>query len=198
MKQQTKRFLSIVLAVFFLVFALVLYANFIRAAYGEAQGKRREQLSREAFLEGQRQAIGKVQNLISSLQGGKISQLRDTISLALPLEQDAAGVIGQINGLIRNNEVELQSITFSPPRAEGKRAVITGTESPEALIKAVGSMQFTLKFTGSYADFKNFLEDLETNIRIIEVRNLGIAPSGRVSDNIYSYDLTVVSYYQNI
>jgi Tfp pilus assembly protein PilO len=64
-------------------------------------------------------------------------------------------------------------------------------------------IDITFKVVGSYSDFKNFLKQLETNIRIFNVKTLNISPviiagseRSQVQSKNLSYDISITTYYQ--
>ncbi|MGB9609171.1 MAG: hypothetical protein ACPL3E_02225, partial [Minisyncoccia bacterium] len=59
-----------------------------------------------------------------------------------------------------------------------------------------------LKASGDYSNFKNFLNQLETNIRLFDIKTLNINSVTNVgTDNknpvkVLNYDITISAYYQ--
>ena len=67
--------------------------------------------------------------------------------------------------------------------------VPVGKESAEGAYKTVG---VSMELTGQYQSFKDFLRDLESYIRIIDVDTLTLTPSAAG----FEFKLTVKTYYQ--
>jgi len=197
MKQETKRFLSVLAAVFLLTAALVLYANFIRREYRLSQEIKEDLLSRQEFLDTQKVAIDKIIILINTVKGEKATLQQEAISLALPPREDVGGAVLQLTGLVRINGLELKSLNVaSSPSLRARSASLRGV-TQKGITKVLGRTLFDLRMFGSYGDFKNFLNDLESNARVFEVQGLDIDPAGRSDQNLYNFNLTIVAYYQS-
>lgn len=200
LKPATKRLLSLVLALFFLLGAAVVYFEFVRGEYEALQKQKSEALSRERLVQSQREAVAQVRALIEAYQGE--ASLQEQVSLALPTSPEAARALADLNGLAQNNRLIPQSFSAGTVAVEGYRAAPGGetsyaeTSSPASLVRPLGSINFQIRLTGTYNDFKAFLKYLETNLRIFDVRTLTIQPSGKPQDPLYAYDITVATYYQ--
>lgn len=190
MKQATKRFLSLILVFVFVVAAFFVYFNLIQPAYGGAQAVQAEQISKQDFVNTQKTVVTEVQGLISQSQSQ--SQLEQAIAYVLPQTPDPASVIAQMNGLAQANHLTLQSFSVSTPTLQG-----AATGSGSSLVKPVGTMSFEVRLTGSYEDFKNFLANAETNIRVFDLKTLSLQPGGKPTDDIYAYDMIFSAYYQS-
>lgn len=205
MKQITKRFVSMIVSLILLVGALILYFDFIAPAYRDSQEVKAEELSRQAFIDTQRAAVKQVQNLISAYQGQ--GELREAVSLALPLHEDFAGILAELDGVARASNLAPQAFSAAAGSAQPLGRVSTSTRSLEGgkqevspgarLRRPINTLTFTVKFAGTYEDLKSFLEKLETNIRIFDVRSLNIQAAAKATQDLLTYDITIATYYQN-
>jgi len=203
MKQQTKRMLSAAFSLILLVLALVNYFYFIQPAYEDEQATRGLQISRQSFLDYESSAIKQVKNLIDTYQGQL--QIQDAVSLALPPREDLGGALSQIYGLAQGSGLALQGVSATDGGAASVPATASaGSSFQTELKKSVSSVIFQIKASGSYESLKTFLSKLETNIRVFDLKTLTIQPvptvsQGRVgqAQNLYSFDLSLVTYYQN-
>ena len=197
MKQSTKRLFSMSLALLLIVAAFVIYFSFIRPAYEDTQKVRSEEFSRQTFTDRQSAVINQVKKLISVYQGQ--GELQDAVSLSLPLTPDEPGALAQLNGLLENNHIFPQSFGLSVLGSQGGTARRTQGTSTESFAKPLSTMLFKIRAIGTYEDIKNFLANLETNIRIFDIRDFSISPvSGKGSPTAYNVDLTVATYWQNL
>lgn len=178
--------------------AFIVYFNFTQPAYQEAQGIKAKVISRQNFVQNQQAAISLVKNSIASYKGE--GQLQDIVSLALPLDPDLAGAFAQITSLIQNNRLALQGITVSLPVMQtistqslpGK----TGAAFSSTILKPFGVVTFQIRLIGSYEDFKAFLKNLQSNIRIFDIQKISFQSAAKSDQNLYVYDVTVNTYYQ--
>lgn len=179
MKTSTKRSLSLFLSVILLIAALAVYAKFIRAEYRTVRDLRASLAAKSNLLASQKIMISQVENLIAQYKGAV--RLQETVSLALPDQAAAASVLQQINAISRVSGLLPQSITLN------ELAIKPG---------ALGTVEVNLKLIGSYEGVKNFLRSLETNVRVMDLKKLSIAPAGKPKENLYSYSVVLDTYYQ--
>ena len=90
------------------------------------------------------------------------------------------------------NKLSLQSLSISAPVAQN-----AGGVQSAAVIRPIGNMTFQVRVIGTYGDFQNFLQNLETNIRIFDVRSISIDPLAKPNQDFYGFDLAIITYYQN-
>lgn len=200
MRQSTKRLVSMALSLVFVVAAFVVFFNFVRPAYDEFLRIRSEQISRERFTQSQRAVIDQVKKLVSAFH--EQGRIQDKVSISLPSESDVAGALAQINGLAEANRLAPQSFQVSrnvPQGALARTARLGGNSSSSpVVVPPIGTLTFKVRLGGSYEDFKNFLGNLENNIRILDAKDVGIQPvldkQNRVAS--YNFDLTVATYFQ--
>lgn len=196
MKQSAKRFLSSVVSLLLVVAALTIFANFSLPAYREMVELKGKLWSMEALRQEQEAVIKNLQNLIAAY--GEAQEVQQTVSLALPLEPELAGALAQLNGLVSVNNLSPQAYTIAAP------AAVLSEEARRAEVKReitfqpfnVGTVNFGLRLAGSYGDFKKFLSQLETNVRVFDIKSLSLHSAGRPEQDTYNFELTVATYYQ--
>jgi Tfp pilus assembly protein PilO len=195
MKQSAKRFASSILSLFLLIGTFVVFFNFLQPAYREVAELKGRLLSLREFKAEQEAALKDIQALIGAYNESQ--EVRETVALALPLSPSLAEAVAQVNGLVINNGLSAQSYGLSavsePVLSEEARRSL-GAAS--IVVQPTSPISFNLRLSGSYGDFKNFLKQLETNVRIFDVKSLNLQPIGRPEQDLYAYDLTVATYYQ--
>lgn len=186
MKSTTKRAISLLASGVFLILAFAVYGFFIRPVYDEVAGLRSELNSRDRFLREQNLALGKVSDLMIQYQGA--SQLRDTISLSLPLKEDLASIFNQLRVLAAVNGLTIDVFGAKP---------LAFQELARApLIKRAGQLQLAVRALGSYDGFKNFLKNIETNVRVMDIQSISVERLGGPTANFFGYNLIINTYYQ--
>lgn len=186
MKSTTKRAVSLLASAAFLIAALAIYGFFIRPVYDEVIGLRGALDSKDRFLREQNLAFSKVNDLIVQYQSA--SQLQDAISLSFPLKEDLASIFNQLRVLAAVNGLTLEIFGVKPLAFQELMAA--------PLIKRVGHLQLSLRVVGSYDGFKNFLKNIETNIRVMDVQNIAVERIGGLAANFFGYNLIIDTYYQ--
>lgn len=186
MKASTKRVLSIGLAFLFFIALLIVYGNFIRPELVKIGEKRAGVISKEILFNNQKAAVEGVQKLISQFQS--TAQLQETVSLAVPREENVTQALNQLQAMAKNSQTGIVSFTVSPLPFEPTR---------QPLIKRLGVLELNLAVQGSYEALKSFLRYLETNVRVANIDNFRIAPANaRESQDFYVLTLKAELYYQ--
>jgi len=199
-----------ILALAFIVASLLVLFDFIQPTYGDVQTLRGKQVADEDFLTQEQNVVTQAQNLLAQYksQGTNQSQL----ALAMPSGPDVAGGLAQIYGLAALNGLTVQSITLSTPVVAAAQSAQTlgGTNaSPltaSQIVKPMGTLTIQMTGTASYEGLKSFLSGLETNIRIFDVTGISIQPANitvtgksvSFNNDLFSYNMTVVTYYQTL
>jgi len=210
MKQNQKRFSSLILAVLFLIAAMIIFFDLLQPAYGDLQMLKGKDLSEQNFIDNEQQLVTQVKGLIASYDGQASGQ--QSVALALPVGQNIAAALAQISGLASVNNIALKNISISsqapqaqpaaPATAAGATGGIASAAAGGAIVKPLGTISFQVTADGSYEGFKNFIQGIENNIRIFDLKSVTIHSDpvsfGKVSnqDN-FSYDLSISTYYQS-
>jgi hypothetical protein len=194
MKQSTKRLLSAVGSIVLLGVALMAFVNYVRPAYDAVGQVRGEIASRQALLDREQSVVKKVQDLKSFYDTN--TDLRDAIGLTLPLAPDAAGALQQLTGLIATNNLTPLGFSVSAPATPVVAARSSTATASSTLVRPIGTLTVQVRANGTYEDFKRFLGNLETNIRLMDIKNLAVSEAGKPTLDLYVFDLTVDAYYQ--
>lgn len=110
-----------------------------------------------------------IQNNLALLENFEI----DKINKILPNEPEIPELMIQLESLAQKNGLLLKSINFN---------------------KSTGQVMTTVKLAGSYQAFKNYLNDLEINLRITDVININFeSPEQKMGS--YNFNLTIRNYY---
>jgi Tfp pilus assembly protein PilO len=108
-----------------------------------------------------------------------IAQSEQKILDILPLEKDLPSILIQLETLAAGNNLSMNSLNVADPVAAG--------DEEAAKVKQV---VLTISLIGgNYFDLKNYLNDLEKNMRLMDVRAIVYSPVSK------SYNLTVTAYY---
>ncbi len=191
MKQSSKRLISIVLALLFVIGALVVLFDLIEPAYQDAMTTKGNLEAAQQFLATETQAVTQAESIITSYRNDTATL--ETVDLALPTGPDIAGALAQFYGLAANSGLTVQGISISKPILQ---AVSQPAGSSTNILKPVGTISFQLAAIGSYEDLQAFLAGIETNVRMFDLKALSISSGGATKD-LYNYSMTVVTYYQS-
>lgn len=198
MKQNTKRFSSMILALLLVVASLIAYFDLLEPTYGALQAAKGQELSEQQLLTNEKQIVNQVQSLVASYQSQ--TQGTQAVNMALPTDEDVAGALAQVYGLASANQIVLESVGVSAQQvAVPAQAPVTdqveGAAAGGSIVKPVGSIALTMSAQGSYEALKAFLQSLETNLRLFDVTNVTIT-RGDLNEDNFTYNITADTYYQ--
>ena len=183
MKASTKRMLSILLAILFLIGAVFIYSYLIKPAYGEVLNLRTKKLTLSQTFNNYDSLNKKFKDLFAGYQN--LGDLNKQLSMILPSKFDAAYVSGQISGLAEQNGLILQALNI-------KQLAIKPAKMKFA--KGLGILKVDAKLSGSYENFKTFLNGIETNIMISDINNFKIENQAGAQNLIFT--VSINAYYQ--
>ena len=129
-----------------------------------------ERVAKEAYLR-------KLDELNAAFQAYDAEDV-ERIRMMIPSEEDVPGLLAMLEAAARASDLQLATVNF----AAGDT---TGIPSVEGL----GALNISISLqSGTYQRFKLFLETLEDNLRLFDVRSANINPVGA------TYGLTIRAY----
>lgn len=198
MKHSAKRLFSMVLSLGMITAAFIVFFSFTRPTYENIQQIRNEKYTFDLELENKRQAIEDVKNLIEEHKND--SDFNKLISLVFPIEPELSSALAQIYSLaVDINKLALVNISIS--KSTTQSSISSGGSEPGqvSLQKPINTLTFDLNLTGSYGNFKEFLQKIENNIRLFDVENVTLTPTAlgaKVPVDLYNYQVKIIAYYQ--
>lgn len=195
MKPSTKRALSILFSIFFLIAAIIVYTSLIQPEIGNSTELQSEVASKTNAYQNQKNAVSQVSKLISQFQNA--GALQQTLSLAMPIGPSVTDALNQWYVISQNSQASVQSLDIKVGNAF--------TSSNQPLAKGMGTITVNLGVTGTYDSIKQFLTSVESNARVINVTSFDFRPviggqgTTQAQSNpaqLYSLQLTVNTFYQ--
>jgi Tfp pilus assembly protein PilO len=195
LKPSSKRAFGFLIGFLFLIIALVSYNTLIKPEIDSIFAARGELRARTVVLEDQKRINEQVRSVLNRFNS--IDALEDIVSMAIPVDEDLSALLNQLNVLSRTSGLRPESVSFRSLSLPESRSINRGTLSTNKAVSAKGIVEASLSLTGTYNSFKSFVRLLETNVRVIDLKTLSIAPVNRESaQDFYKYDLIVSAYFQ--
>lgn len=188
MKASTKRILSIAFSGVFFIATLVVYGNFIRPTIKDISIKRGEVASNENLFTNQKNAVLEVQDIISQIQSAE--DFSQKVGYAIPRGTAVTEALYQVHAISQTTQTDILkfSATTEP---------FTSVNNEQIVVKRLGTLKVDISARGEYKNLKAFLESLETNIRVMNVKEAMISPlQQQTSSGLYTLDLKVEMYFQ--
>lgn len=130
-----------------------------------------ERLAKEAYV----QDLKKLAESYATLDEGQVAKL----GVMLPESKEIPALLAMFEAAASNSDVSLTNITFSEADLDGAVADISGLKAMNVSLSIANA---------SYTRFKLFLESLEVNLRLFDIRGLSLKPSSA------AYDLSIRAY----
>ncbi len=167
---------------------IVVATGMIKPELDRMMEKRALFLSKQALFNNQKEAVEQVQELIQAFQG--FAKLQETVSLAMPRDEQTTQILNQLDAIARTAGVTMSSFDVNPKAFE---------TSKQPLARRLGTVEIGMSVEGGYEQMKQFLQFLETNVRIFSVQRLIFSQAGGfgASTESYRFSLTVDSYFQD-
>ena len=201
MKQNTKRLYSMIIALLFVSVALVWYFDMLVPTYTDLQASKGNQVAEQALLANETKIVAQFQTLLSSYESQ--TSYEQQVNAAMPVGPHLADAIAQVYGIAGANSIAINSMSIGTQlvTAPAANAGVTGAATTGQLVNPIGTITFTLGAIGSYENFQNFLAALQTNMRLFDVQQFSLSPAGGSgkgsSADMFTYDITVATYYQS-
>lgn len=191
MRISTKRILSISVSLLLFIGVIVVYFQLIVPKAQEFSKRRAENFSKQSVYNNQKEAVDQVQKLIAQVRD--LKELQKSVGFAMPVGPDTIGVLRQIDAISKSTNATITSLSFriSPPFIpSGKNKKIT-------IVKPMGVVNVTVSVKGFYENLKKFLELLEKNIRVANVKTFRFTPGiGKDAGMNDSFEVNVDVFYQ--
>lgn len=184
-KASTQRLIIIFGSFFLMIGCLYVFFSLIYPTYQDIQVLRAERDSKALLLSTQNEAAEKIGALLN--QYSSLTTIQDALSLMMPIGTATSSLVNDIQGLAQSNSLALTGINFQ---------YLPIRPSVQTVVRGVGTIRMGVTMTGTYVNLKNFISQLETNSRILDVSSLR-ADGGAVSNrDVLTYNLVVDAYYQ--
>jgi hypothetical protein len=191
MRVSTKRILSVLASVVFVIGALLVYLNLIQGAMKNVSDKRAVIFSKNNVLNNQKSIVDQVKKLLS--QFNNMTKVQETIGFAVPNGSQTINALRQIEAVARANNVSLSSVSFDTSAVKpAKKGTVP------SFVKKLGVLAVNIKADGDYENLRGFIQYLETSVRVANVTELKYSTAGAESDKFGTDNLTLVveMYYQ--
>lgn len=187
MRPSTKRILSVLFAITMLIGVLVVYGSLIQPELDEINGLRSLVTSKQTLYESQENAVNQVKSLLDQLQN--VNELQETISLAVPRDENVTRILHQVQAIANNSRVSMESFTTKAESYE---------PSVDPVVKRLGRVQVELIIRGTYEGIKSFIRGTETNVRIATMEEINVNGEGATvgKENMYTVGITYSVYHQ--
>lgn len=173
-----------------LVFIAILFLLDL-PAYNKASLLRSEIKRHQNLLKEKKELAIKV-NQLKQVYESRKSEI-ENVYYSLPSAEDIPGLIVQFEALVSENGLILEELDFFEKKV--KKTEEVETKTPESF----KTLEVTLSATGRYQSFKSFLEALELNIRLMDIKIIQFSSEETeeiLGTGFFTFDVRLEVYYQ--
>ncbi len=185
MKPAAQRLVGILVGMALVIGSLVVFSSLVVPQYKKIQELRGERQALSGLLAEEREAVDAVQRLIR--QYDSVADLRNTLAITLPNEEETASMVNQFQGIASSNGILMDSLAVRPLAIEPTKMA--------DIVRPVAPLRVSMTLVGNYESLKGYLAALETNVRIMDVKSIKVENANSTAGP-YRYQVEVDTYYQ--
>ncbi|MDD3098501.1 MAG: type 4a pilus biogenesis protein PilO [Candidatus Pacebacteria bacterium] len=177
MTETSKQNLAILAITFLLAATVFIFASFIQPTINESKRLSLEiKEEKEKILLLQEYKI-KSESLIQSYQS--LGDQVNDIHIALPDNPQTAQVLAILDVIAKNTKISFSGLSFT-----------------EGIKDDQDYLEIRVRFSSSYEDFKNWLNEIEKELRLIDLVRVNIRPASSQSKQlIMEFNVTLHTYF---
>lgn len=196
--------MRIIIPLSFIIISIGAFFLVIDPIFGDVKEMRTEVSAYKTALDNSAQLQNIRDALIEEYKNVKIED-KDRLLHFLPNNVDNIELILEIERLANLNGLPVKNFIFSVedlnkevPMIEDENGSSLDYDSDGNLPYGVFPIEFTL--TGRYSSFLNFLKEIESNLRLIDIRSISLTVPNKTDNSIvdlnsYDYSLKVETYW---
>ena len=185
MQVSRARIISFILSATFLIASAVTYSSFIKPSYDSLMKIRGEFEAKNSFFTTEKTYITRAQTLLSQYQSAQDFQA--SLESVLPSAPDTSDAVAQISGIAGLTGVTLTNFSSRVLEVQPLR---------EEFLSGVGVVELVVQVSGSYDSLKKFIDHLETNMRLMNIKDAVLAQEGVGRGESLSARFVIRTYYQ--
>lgn len=162
---------------------IAIFLVFLLPGWDEAKGLQALKENKIQTLRDLKDWSAHFDNLLAKYQGAENDLQK--LSLTVPLEPQISELLVQLEDIVRRNGLAVDDVQFNIPVKDA--ALKPGN-------KSLGVVNVKIKMEGDYKNFKNFIADVEKNIRLMDVSFASLDAGG---EGFMKFDAEISTYYQN-
>lgn len=138
--------------------------------------------------------VNELNGVYNSFAPADIAKLDDL----LPDHVDNIQLIIDVNGIAKENGMAIKNIKFTTSEDDKTSSPAPATNPnsatlPETTIDSqLGSLTLSFSVTGTYSDYKKFIADIASSLRVIDISSSSFSTDDK---GVYTYDVALRTYW---
>lgn len=171
-----------------IIVSVVIITTYIRPTFDEMRTTQDETKEYREALDNAAKFNQELQRLVNQANSFSATQRR-ALERYLPNNVDAIAVMRDIETIVENNRMALQSLTTN--ESDASRAFVSAQGQPEETDTQPQATTFSVQVAGTYEQFKSLLQDFERNAYPLEAVSVHFSPG---DGSVYSFSLELETY----
>lgn len=184
-----------IISIIVIIISLASFALVVKPNYDEIKNMKSVDSELDGVLDNARRLQSTRDSLLEKRKNLNSDDVRRLEKL-IPPSADNVKLILEFEQMAGRHNLSIQAASAAKDEAEDgdENANATGNQGFDVDTKDYGIVTLDFTLEGGYADFISFLEELEKNLRITDLRTLNIAPPVD-GQGLYQYDISVETYW---
>ncbi len=148
------------------------------------------------LIEEKRELVSKTEQL-KQAYNSKQDDIKK-VYYVLPKEKQIPELIVQFEALASGNGLILENLDIQKKKRVQETKEEKEQKTSEVVLEKVEILKVSLRVTGTYASFENFLKTLESNVRIMDIQGIDFASrESKEEGNLFlNFDVELETYYR--
>jgi len=195
MKETAKRNISLILVIVFFGAAMIVFFTLSWPNLTKVFDLNFTLNKTKKEYENQNQSLQLAKSIIEQYRN--LNNVNQAISLTMPKTNEVYNIIVQLNKIAESSGMSIEGLSL--------KEVINNNELDDSnnrqnLVKPYRTISINTSLNGSYESFKTWLELVETNIRLMDVKSVSFEgvnlSSNKSINNFFNFNVNLDVYYQ--
>ncbi|HOM33006.1 MAG TPA: hypothetical protein PK168_00145 [Candidatus Paceibacterota bacterium] len=195
MKETAKRNISLILVIVFFGAAMIVFFTLSWPNLTKVFDLNSVLNESKKEYEKQNQSLQLAKSIIEQYKN--LNDVNQAVSLTMPKTDEIYNIIVQLNKIAESSGMSIEGLSL--------KEVINNNELDDSnnrqnLVKPYRTISINTSLNGSYESFKTWLELVETNIRLMDVKSVSFEgvnlSSNKSINNFFNFNVNLDIYYQ--
>ncbi len=195
MKETAKRNISLILVIVFFGAAMIVFFTLSWPNLTKVFDLNSVLNESKKEYEKQNQSLQLAKSIIEQYKN--LNDVNQAVSLTMPKTDEIYNIIVQLNKIAESSGMSIEGLSL--------KEVINNNELDDSnnrqnLVKPYRTISINTSLNGSYESFKTWLELVETNIRLMDVKSVSFEgvnlSSNKLINNFFNFNVNLDIYYQ--
>ncbi len=179
--------MQLIIPIILIVLSGAMFVTWIDPQYKEIQKKQQEKTQYDNIL-AKTTEIKEIRDNITSGYGLISKEDLDRLGIIMPKHVSNIHLILDVNSVAKGRQMNISDIRINLNKNSETDEIRVDSSQP------FGKVEFNFTVVTTYENFKGFLEDLASSLRIVDVESVEITPI-EDEDQFYRFNLGISTYW---